>query len=180
MNIKTRREKLLQTLKESDSPVSGSRLASMFEVSRQVIVQDVALLRAHGHIIIPTSHGYILQGKNHCSRVFKIIHTESEVAEELSLIIDNGGRVEDVFVFHKVYGTIRAKLNIRSRRDIQEYLGDIENGKSRLLMNTTSGYHYHTVAADNRETLDLIQEKLWERGFLAPLQEYEPVDFQEQ
>ena len=37
----------------------------------------------------------------------------------------------------------------------------------------TSGYHYHTIVADDEQTLDLIQEELGKLGFLAKLQEYE-------
>jgi transcriptional regulator of NAD metabolism len=109
--------------------------------------------------------------------VFKVIHSDDEVREELSAIVDLGGIIEDVFVYHRVYGVIRGPLNIRSRLDIEKYLQNIESGKSKLLKNTTSGYHYHTVTAASEEILDLIQEKLQERGFLAKLQDYEPVDF---
>lgn len=177
MTGEERRDALLAALQESDAPVSGGKLASLLHVSRQIIVQDVALLRASGKVIIPTSHGYILQGQQQPSRVFKVIHTEAEAAEELTIIVDNGGRVEDEFVFHKIYGVVRCGLKIRSRRDIENFLGEMEGSKSKMLLNTTSGYHYHTVSADSRATLDLIQEKLQARGFLAPLQEYEPVNF---
>ena len=82
-----------------------------------------------------------------------------------------------MFVYHKVYGVIKADLNLHSRRDIKDYMAEIGNGKSNLLMNVTSGYHYHTVIAPDEDTLDIIQEKLDRLGFLARLQEYEPVDF---
>ena len=82
-----------------------------------------------------------------------------------------------MFVYHKVYGVIKADMNIHSRRDIKEYLDEIKSGKSSLLKNVTSGYHYHTVAADDEKTLNLIQDSLYQLGFLAKLQEYEPVDF---
>ena len=103
--------------------------------------------------------------------------TEEEVEEELNLIVDLGGRVEDVFVYHKVYNVVRADLHLKSRWEVQRYLDQIKSGESSLLMKVTSGYHYHTVSADSKETLDLIQEKLAERGFLAPLRDYEPVNF---
>ena len=102
---------------------------------------------------------------------------EDEVEEELSLIVDLGGKVEDVFVYHKVYGVLRADMNIKSRKDIKKYMEEINAGKSTLLMNVTSGYHYHTVIAEDEQTLDMIQDELAEKGFLAKLQDYEPVDF---
>ena len=86
-------------------------------------------------------------------------------------------RFEDVFVYHKVYNIVKATLNIASRRDIKNYMTNLQTGHSSLLKNVTSGYHYHTVHADNEEILDEIQEELQKAGFLAQLQEYEPVDF---
>ena len=99
------------------------------------------------------------------------------VEEELSTIVDAGGHVKDVFVYHKVYGVIRANMDIKSRRDVRNYLEEIRTGKSSLLKNVTSGYHYHTICAESEEVLDAIQEELKNKGFLAKLQDYEPVDF---
>jgi transcriptional regulator of NAD metabolism len=177
MDGEERRKKIVQALHEKKDPISGSRFAEAFGVSRQVVVQDIALLRASGKQIFSTSKGYVLQEKDSATRVFKVIHSDDEVREELSAIVDLGGIIEDVFVYHRVYGVIRGPLNIRSRLDIEKYLQNIESGKSKLLKNTTSGYHYYTVTAASEEILDLIQEKLQERGFLAKLQDYEPVDF---
>jgi hypothetical protein len=80
-------------------------------------------------------------------------------------------------VYHKAYGVVRADINIRTRLDIENYVKEIRAGKSRLLKNVTSGYHYHTIVAENEALLELIQMKLQERGFLAKLQDYEPVNF---
>ena len=96
------------------------------------------------------------------------------------MIVDEGAVVEDVFIFHKVYGVMRGELHLRSRRDIEAYLAKIASGSSSLLMNVTSGYHYHTVTAESEEVLDLVGEKLRRRGFLAPLQDYEPGDLTNQ
>ena len=172
-----RREQLVKLLSNSKVPVPGRVLSDTFKVSRQVIVQDIALLRANGMQIFSTSRGYYLQSTESLSRVFKVKHTEEQVEEELNLIVDLGGRVEDVFVYHKVYNVVKAELHLKSRWEVQRYLEEIRSGKSSLLMKVTSGYHYHTVSADSKETLDLIQEKLAERGFLAQLTDYEPVNF---
>jgi len=109
--------------------------------------------------------------------VLKVIHSDEDVEKELNTIVDMGGKVQNVFVYHKVYGVVKADMNIKSRMDIREYLNDLRTGKSSLLKNVTSGYHYHTITADSEEILDMIQEKLQELGFLAKLQDYEPVDF---
>ena len=177
MNGEDRREKIISILKSSNAPVAGLTLAKELGVSRQVIVQDIALLRANATAIFSTNRGYVLQEKNVCERVFKVQHTDEEVEEELSIIVDMGGFVKDVFVYHKVYGVLKAEMNIKSRMDIRKYMEDINSGKSSLLKNVTSGYHYHTISADSEEILDMIQEDLSTRGFLAKLQDYEPVNF---
>ena len=177
MNGEDRREKIISILKSSNAPVAGLTLAKELGVSRQVIVQDIALLRANATAIFSTNRGYVLQEKNVCERVFKVQHTDEEVEEELSIIVDMGGFVKDVFVYHKVYGVLKAEMNIKSRMDIKKYMEDINSGKSSLLKNVTSGYHYHTISADSEEILDMIKEDLSKRGFLAKLQDYEPVNF---
>ena len=177
MSGNERREKIIAYLSDSGSPVSGKALSTLFGVSRQVIVQDIALLRAEKHRIASTNTGYVLLKGDAEERVFKVRHSEEEVGDELKLITDLGGRVLDVFVYHKVYGTVRAELNIGSRSDIERFLSDIRSGKSSLLMNITAGFHYHTVRAKSEALLDIIQEKLEEKGYLAKLQDYEPVDF---
>lgn len=173
-----RRKKIVNVLSLAKKPVSGEKLAGELKVSRQVIVQDIALLRAGGFSVLSTNRGYLLQpGEDEFTRVLKVVHTEEQVEDELETVVDAGGSVRDVFVYHKVYGVIRADLNIRSRRDIRNFLDQLSNGKSTLLMNVTAGYHYHTVCADSEETLDEIQAELQQKGYLAGLMDYEPVDF---
>ena len=180
MSGENRRENIIHILQSSDAPVSGVSLAKQLDVSRQVIVQDIALLRAKDYQILSTNRGYVLAREKECSRVFKVIHSDQEVETELQTIIDLGGWVKDVFVYHKIYGVVKAEMNLHSRRDIAEYRKDLESGKSTLLKNVTAGYHYHTVMAEDEQTLDLIQDALAKAGFLAKLQEYEPVDFWEE
>ncbi len=177
MNGEERRKKIIKYLSSANSPVAGVKLAKDLDVSRQVIVQDITLLRANGTAIFSTNRGYLLQNEQEYERVLKVVHTEADVEDELSAIVDAGGRVKDVFVYHKVYGVIRAEMNIKSRRDIKKYLEDINSGKSTLLMTVTSGYHYHTITAESEDILDAIQDELAQKGYLAKLQDYEPVDF---
>ena len=172
-----RREQIIKILKQSNKPIPGTELAKRLEVSRQVVVQDMALIRANGVMITSTNRGYVLQETGNVSRVFKVIHTDEQVEEELNLFVDFGAKVEDVFVYHKVYGVIRAEMNIRSRRDVRNYMDGISSGKSTNLMKLTSNYHYHTIVAEDEQTLDLIQQELQKKGFLAQLQQYEPVDY---
>lgn len=162
-----RRQEILKNIKESDRPVSGSKLAKDYDVSRQVIVQDIALLRASGYDIISTNRGYVLEGQTCAERVFKVRHTDEQLETELCTIVDLGGQVKNVMVNHKVYGHIEAELGITSRRKVKEFLEDIESGKSTPLKNITSDYHYHTVTADSEETLGMIEEELRKLGFLV-------------
>jgi transcriptional regulator of NAD metabolism len=172
-----RREAIVQAIRNSQKPVSGGNLAKQMQVSRQVIVQDIALLRANGLRIESTNRGYVMREEKCVRRVFKVAHPDEAVEDELNLIVDYGGCVEDVFIAHKVYGVMRGILKVHSRLEVQNYMNEIRSGKSRLLKNVTSGFHYHTVTAESEEILDLIQEALKKKGFLAELQGYEPVKF---
>lgn len=172
-----RREQILKILKSSSQPVAGTDLAKQLDVSRQIIVQDMALIRANGVDVMATNRGYVIQDSKQARRVFKVVHTDEQVEEELNLFVDLGGKVEDVFVYHKVYGVIKADMNIKSRRDVRKYMEDISTGKSTNLKNLTSNYHYHTIVAEDEQTLDMIREELQQKGFWAKLQDYEPVDF---
>lgn len=177
MNGQLRREKIIDILGSSDTPVPGVTLAKMLDVSRQVIVQDIALIRAASYDVYSTNRGYVIRNAKEHTRIVKVKHSEDDVATELNAIVDMGGWIKDVFVYHKVYGVVKAELNLHSRRDIRDYMDEISKGSSTLLMNVTSGYHYHTIVAQDEKTLDIIQDELMRLGFLAKLQEYEPVDF---
>lgn len=172
-----RRKSIINILKSSEEGVSGTSLAKQLGVSRQVIVQDIALIRASGYEIISTNKGYVLQDKDSIDRIFKVKHTEEQIEEELATIVDLGGTVKDVFVYHKSYGIVKAGLDIKCRKDIRDYLKNLAGGVSTPLMRVTSDYHYHTVIADTEEDLDAIQDELRSKGFLAELRDYEPVDF---
>lgn len=172
-----RREQILKILRSSEEPIAGTELAGQLCVSRQVIVQDMALIRANGIDVMATNRGYVLHETQQVSRVFKVIHTDEQVEEELNLFVDLGSIVQDVFVYHKVYGVIKVPMSIKSRKDVRKYMEGISSGKSTNLMNLTSNYHYHTIIAEDEQTLDLVQEELCKKGFLAKLQDYEPVDF---
>ncbi|MGI6736368.1 MAG: transcription repressor NadR [Anaerovoracaceae bacterium] len=177
MRGEERRSAILRRLQDNDRPLSGSALSREFRVSRQVIVQDIALLRAGGAKILASSRGYLLLRESLTSRVFKVRHNEEQTEQELNLFVDHGGFVKDVFIYHKVYGMVRVPLNIGSRVEVQAFMETLRSGQSRPLSGATSGYHYHTVEADHRDALDQIQNALAEVGFLAPLQDDEPVDF---
>lgn len=166
MKADARRKEITAILSGADAPVSGSKLANLLQVSRQIIVQDIAVLKASGFQILSTHQGYIMQESPLIERVVKVHHTRAQTEDELACIVDLGGTVVDVIVRHKVYGKLSAKLNIFSHHGIAQFLAGIESGKSTELMNVTSGYHYHTIRADSQETLDRIESALRLRGYL--------------
>ncbi len=162
-----RRKKIVETIQSSTVPVSGGTLSALCAVSRQVIVQDIALIRAAGYEILSTHRGYVLHMPHMASRTVKVRHTDERMEEELCAIVDQGGCVKNVMVRHRVYGRMEAELGIRSRRQVLEFMQDIRNGKSSPLKNITSDYHYHQIEADSEETLDVIEQVLQEKGFLV-------------
>ncbi len=167
MTGQERRDAMIEMIRNSEKPVSGTALAKELAVSRQVIVQDIALIRAAGYEVLSTHRGYLLGHKDAVTRIFKVSHTDEEIADELNLIVDLGGKVQDVQVNHKVYGRMKADLGIHSRKQVQDFVEEIRSGKSSPLKNITSNYHYHTVEADSEEVLDLIGEELNKRGYLV-------------
>lgn len=162
-----RTEAILKRISESTSPVSGSRLASEFGVSRQIIVKDIAALKSMGNDIIATTKGYILHSAPMPERVFKVVHNDDEIRRELLAITQAGGIVENVFVWHKIHGKIEAELDIRTEDDINEYIISLKNGRSSPLKNVTNGYHYHTVRAESEDALDRVGKALDDIGFLV-------------
>ncbi|MDO5025075.1 MAG: transcription repressor NadR [Trueperella sp.] len=170
---------ILETLENASTPIAASRFAEQFGVSRQVIVQDIALLRASGHQILSTNRGYLIEHQPNSAaavRVFKCRHTAAQMRAELQAMVDNGATVANVFISHRAYGTVQAKLNLHSRADVDSFLEKMASGASQPLMVATDGYHYHTVLADSEEILDAVEHDLGQLGFLAPLREYELED----
>lgn len=154
------------------------RCPKELHVSRQVIVQDYCAHSCQWTFRIFDQPRVCDTEAEGCQPVLKVVHSDEEVRDELMAVVDMGGTVKDVFVYHKVYGVLKAEMNITSRFTVEQFMEQIATGKSGLLKNVTAGYHYHTILADSEEILDLIEESLKEKGFLAPIQEYEPAELQ--
>lgn len=166
----TRREKLLSLLMESEEPLSGSLLARKLGVSRQVIVQDIALLRAGRRDILSTARGYLLYAPSSplCRRCFLVNHTNEQIEDELGTIVDLGGKVLDVIVTHPIYGVITADLLISSRQDVSDFVRKIQMHGTKPLKELTDGVHYHTVEASSETILDAIEQALAQKNYLLP------------
>ena len=168
MKANERRKAIANLLLSASEAISGGTLSEEFGVSRQIIVQDITLLKGLGYEILSTHNGYVIQKSPLKERVFKLHHTTEQTEDELNIIVDLGGTVVDVFVWHKVYGKMMAPLNIFSRLHVKQFIEGVRTGKSSELMNITGGYHYHTVRADSDDILDRIGKALEKRGYIAP------------
>lgn len=164
-----RRHDLLAMLKASSEPHNGQSLADYFKVTRQIIVQDIALLRADGAPIISTNRGYLYKESpktTYCHRLLKVKHKTKDIQAELEAIIDNGGRVKTILVEHPVYGELQTYLKLTCRRDIGHFLNQVDSNDFRPLSSLTDGSHYHLIEADSEDDLDSIEKSLAELGFL--------------
>ena len=168
MKAAQRRKEIINIIMSEKQAVSGGKLSEILGVSRQIIVGDISALKADGYDILSTHSGYIVKSTPLCERVFKVFHTREQTENELNTIIDFGGTVADVYVWHKVYGKMSAPLNISSRHHVAQFLEGVRTGKSSELMNITGGYHYHTVRADSEEVLDNIEKALNEQDYIVP------------
>ena len=167
MDSVARREEILRILTARTEPVSAAVLAERFGVTRQIIVKDMALLKAKNPAILSTPRGYLYsQAEGGCRRVFTVCHRAEEMEEELNLIVDLGGRVLTTSVNHPYYGTLDEALNIKSRRDVKKFLARMKESQGEPLLMLTKGKHAHLVEAEDEETLDEIAAALKQKGFL--------------
>ncbi|MEG0328891.1 MAG: transcription repressor NadR [Longicatena sp.] len=168
MNSAQRREKIVEEINKSDKPLSASFLAKLFEVSRQVVVGDIALLRAGGHLIIATPRGYTFEKKEKegIVRTIAVSHKSDKLAEEIYTIVDLGGVIIDVIVEHPVYGELSGTLHIASRYDADQFLNSVKEHQAKPLSELTNGLHLHTIQCENEIIYQRILQGLEDKGFL--------------
>lgn len=169
MDARERRNRLVDKLQKTGTPVTGTALAQELGVSRQVIVGDIAILRAAGMEIYATPQGYLLPAaRTPAAKTAKIAchHGWDKLADELAIIIDNGGKVLDVIVEHPVYGELKANLMLASRRDLAEFLRSLKNSGAEPLSAITGGVHLHTVEVPSPEVLARIERELERENIL--------------
>jgi len=165
-----RRKEIVRILKSREKPIVGSELAKRFNVSRQVIVQDIAVLRARGLNIISTSNGYfIAEAKDEGKNIVTVVCSHfgyDAMMKELSIMIEMGAKVIDVIVSHPVYGEIRCPLMLNSKYELDQFIEKVRRYKAQPLATLTDGEHIHTLEVPNEEVYRLILEKLEEEGIL--------------
>ncbi|WP_062305832.1 transcription repressor NadR [Alicyclobacillus sendaiensis] len=149
-----RQLRLLNMLQRADSPIPGQALAEALGVTRQVVVHEIALLRAAGEPIYATPKGYWLNRASSAREtVIAVSHTPEQTKDELYTLVDHGVRVLDVRVEHAIYGEIVGQLLITSRRDVDVFLEKVRAENAALLSSLTGGFHYHRVQFDREDQL---------------------------
>ncbi|VBB07407.1 Hypothetical protein LUCI_2653 [Lucifera butyrica] len=169
MNAKERRAMLVERLQGAGLPVTGGALAQELGVSRQIVVGDIAILRAAGLDIYATPQGYILpEPKKQLNVVAKLPckHGMDRMEQELTIIIDNGGKILDVIVEHALYGELKGNLMLASRRDLADFMQRLQDSGAEPLSSITGGVHLHTVEVPSQDVLLHIKRELQKQGIL--------------
>ena len=166
MIANNRREAIVELLLKEKAPVKGVELATKFDVTRQIIVKDIAILRAKGNNIIATPDGYMFNDDNGSivRAIIAVNHNKDEMIKELEIVIKYGGIIEDVIVEHPIYGEIKGLLMIKNLNDLNRFKNTFELSDSAPLSSLTNGFHLHTVSVDTKEKMELIKKELKENG----------------
>ena len=165
-----RRLELLAILKQQGAPITGTELAKHANVSRQVIVNDINLLKARNEPIVATSQGYLYiqeQKTGRYKRKIVCMHTGEQTREELYTIVDCGVTVENVIIEHAVYGEITASLLVSNRLEVDFFLEKLVQTNAHFLSALTDGTHLHVISAPSEELLDKAEDRLREKGILV-------------
>ncbi|VTS31979.1 transcriptional regulator [Streptococcus pseudoporcinus] len=169
MKADERRKTILEILEANQEPCSASQLAKKLEVSRQVIVGDIALLRALQNDIISTPKGYIMRQSLYSSDYTARLvcqHQNDQTFQELSIIVAHGGIISTVEVEHPLYGMLTAPLNIKSQQDILDFMAKVDYSHAELLSSLTNGLHSHLVSCPDQRSFEKIKEELSAVGIL--------------
>ncbi|WP_017547556.1 transcription repressor NadR [Salinicoccus carnicancri] len=165
-----RRAEILKQLNNTGGSISGTKLAEQYDVSRQIIVRDISILKADGHPIVSTSRGYVLRPAERTGKPFKRTiacqHNFEHMAEELQIILDNGAMIDNVSIDHPVYGEMTGELMIATNEEMTMFLTQMHKEKSRMLANLTDNIHLHRISADTKKILDNAVRDLIEHGYI--------------
>jgi len=167
MQAPQRRDAILKKLQQAKQPVSAGALAAQFSVSRQVIVGDIALLRAGGADISATPRGYIIRrNPSGCIRQVACCHDGAGMEEELNLMVDHGCTVLDVIVEHPIYGQLTGALQLSNRYDVQQFILRSESAEALPLSSLTEGIHLHTLSCPDEAAFERVRAGLLEKHIL--------------
>lgn len=166
-----RRNLILHWLQTENKPLKGGELAKRTNVSRQVIVQDISLLKAKNEPILATSQGYVYiknpVEEKKVERIIVSFHPPEKTKEELYLLVDHGVKVKDVRIEHPVYGDLTASVMVETRLEVDEFIKRIESTNASYLSQLTDGTHLHLIEADSEEKLNVACDALKKAGMLV-------------
>lgn len=168
MKADERRNGIIKMLIREKGVIKGTTLAETFNVTRQIIVKDIAILRAKGTNIIATPDGYMVNddSSNRVKSIIAVNHNDEDVIKELEIVVKYGGIIEDVIVEHPLYGEIKGILMIKNLNDLNKFKNSLKQINAKPLSILTNGVHLHTISADSVENMDLIKEELKKNGFI--------------
>lgn len=168
MTASQRRAVILQALNRADGPLSATTLARTCSVSRQIIVGDIALLRAAGEAITATPRGYLLgESGRGLLRQVACVHRGEDMERELTIMVDHGCTVEDVIVEHSLYGQLVGQLHLSSRYDVEQFLQKAAQSEAIPLSTLTEGIHLHTLRCPDQAAFARVRAELEAAGFLV-------------
>ena len=167
MTATERRRKIHETLMATSAPISAGTLAAQLDVSRQVIVGDIALMRASGLGVAATPRGYVLESeKGGLMRTIACMHTSVNLEDELNVIVDNGCEAVDVIVEHPVYGQMKGELRLVSRYDVSCFAQKLRETSAPPLSALTNGIHLHTIRCPDEAAFGRVCKELKKLGIL--------------
>ncbi|TDL34424.1 transcription repressor NadR [Jeotgalibacillus sp. S-D1] len=170
VNGDRRRLAILEKLKKAKGPITGNELARQMEVSRQVIVSDVTLLKAVNEPILATSQGYLFMPSAPAAKISRTIvcrHTPEQSEQEMLMIVHEGASIKNVSIEHPVYGDLTASMMIHNAHDVRNFLEKIQHTDASFLSELTDGVHLHEIEADNESILQSVEHKLYQAGILV-------------
>ena len=166
MTAVQRRSAIYEQLTHADAPISATALAQQFSVTRQVVVGDIALLRAEGHSITATPRGYMIPAETGLRRTIACHHSGADTQRELFAMVDCGCTVLDVIVEHPVYGQLTAPLALSSRYDVEQFIRRMADSHAQPISALTGGVHLHTLHCPDAGSFERIKKELEEKGIL--------------
>ncbi|WMJ80065.1 transcription repressor NadR [Clostridium sp. MB40-C1] len=169
MTAEERRNYIQKLLIGSNTPQKGQDIAEELNVTRQIIVKDVAILRARGLEIIATPEGYLMPRDENkkIEKILPLCHDRDNIEEELNSIVKYGGVIKDVIIEHPLYGEIKAMLMIKTLYDVESFVKKVEQYEAEPLLALTKGIHLHTIEADTEEIINKIVSELKDIGYLV-------------
>lgn len=166
MTAAQRRSAIYDQLTHATAPISAAALAQRYQVTRQVVVGDIALLRAEGRSITATPRGYMIPAETGLKRTIACTHSAEDTQRELFAMVDCGCTVVDVVVEHPVYGQLTAPLALSSRYDVEQFIHRMSVSKAQPLSALTGGVHLHTLSCPSEAVFSHLKETLADMGML--------------